>query len=153
MKAKFYGGALDGQERDDVLGQTVFHALRDGSRWTQEKYECAHDRHERAATGELLAVAFRFVAAEDITERMRQAAESLRRDSMRRALEVEEVDGDEGLEEAIRAAVADMLNNPANPSRIAYERTRAAFPNGGEEARAAFYTFLDEAKRNQETEP
>lgn len=56
------------------------------------------------------------------------------------------------LEDAIREEVASYLIDPRHPTRIAYDRVRRDFPDGGEEARGAFHRYLREEKEKREAE-
>ena len=44
------------------------------------------------------------------------------------------------------------MNDWIDPARIAYDRVRTEFPDGGDEARDAFWRFLNEEKAKREND-
>lgn len=56
------------------------------------------------------------------------------------------------LEDAIHDELAAQATDPRHPTIIAYDRVRKDFPNGGDEARAAFHRYLREEKLKRDAE-
>lgn len=57
---------------------------------------------------------------------------------------------DPKLEAALEREVAAVVSDERHPTRIAYDRARKAFPEGGDFARNAFHAFLKEEKARRD---